>query len=107
MKKPGVRLGPPNRTRPRRLALGCKEVEDENDDEDENDWGSGGRELRPAIAGIVRIKAIDQSGQDLLDRRLSDIAQKVGDPSNEREFDAINVKFFVIKKGLHCESITY
>jgi hypothetical protein len=30
---------------------------------------------------------------------LSDIAQKVGDPSNEREFDAIDVKFFVIKKG--------
>jgi hypothetical protein len=27
----------------------CKEVEDENDDEDENDWGSGGRELRPTI----------------------------------------------------------
>jgi hypothetical protein len=57
VKKPGVRLGPPNRTRPRRLALGCKEVEDENDDE--NDWGSGGRELRPTIAGIVCIKAID------------------------------------------------
>jgi len=34
-------------------------AEDENDDEDENDWGSGGRELRPNIAGIVCIKAID------------------------------------------------
>ena len=41
--------------------LRCKEVEDENDDEDENDWGSGGRE--PSIAGIVCMKAIDQSGQ--------------------------------------------
>jgi hypothetical protein len=41
----------------------CKEVEDENGDEDENDWGSGGWELRPTIAGIVCLKAIDQSGQ--------------------------------------------
>jgi hypothetical protein len=40
-----------------------KKVEDENDDEDENDWGSGARELRPTIAGIVCIKAIDQSGK--------------------------------------------
>ena len=31
----------------------CMEVEDEDD------WGSGGRELRPTIAVIVRIKAID------------------------------------------------
>jgi hypothetical protein len=39
----------------------CKpKAEDENDDEDENDWGSGGRELRPTIAGIVRLKTIDQ-----------------------------------------------
>ena len=38
-----------------------KEVEDENDDE--NDWGSGGGKLRPTIAGIVFIKAIDQSGR--------------------------------------------
>ena len=30
---------------------------------------------------------------------MSDIAQKVGDPSNEREFDAIDVNFFVIEKG--------
>jgi hypothetical protein len=56
--------------------LTCKEVEDENDDEDENDWGSGGRELRPTI-------------------------ERHRPKSNEREFDAINVKFFVIKKGLH------
>ena len=41
--------------------LTCKEVEDENDDENENDWGSGGGE--PSIAGIVCLKAIDQSGQ--------------------------------------------
>jgi hypothetical protein len=41
--------------------LMCKEVEDENDDENENDWGSGGGE--PSIAGIVCLKAIDQSGQ--------------------------------------------
>ena len=41
--------------------LTCKEVEDENADyKDENDWGSGGRELRPTIAGIVCLKAIDQ-----------------------------------------------
>ena len=37
----------------------CKEVEDENDD----DWGSGGRALIPNIAAIVCLKAIDQSGQ--------------------------------------------
>jgi hypothetical protein len=43
----------------RLIPLACKEVEDENDDEDESDWGSGGRELRPNIAGIVCIKAID------------------------------------------------
>ena len=41
--------------------LTCKEVEDENDDENENNWGSGGGE--PSIAGIVCLKAIDQSGQ--------------------------------------------
>ena len=29
--------------------LTCKEVEDENDDEDENDLGSGGRELSPRL----------------------------------------------------------
>ena len=46
----------------------CKEVEDENDDEDEDDWGSGGRELRPTIAAIVCIKAIDQSGQRCYNR---------------------------------------
>src|SRR5271165_2728878 len=45
------------------IRLTRKEVEDENDDEDEDDWGSRGRELRPTIANIVRIKAIDQSGQ--------------------------------------------
>ena len=47
----------------RLVPLACKEVEDENDDELEVDWGSGGRELRPTIAGIVCVKAIDQSGQ--------------------------------------------
>ena len=31
------------------IRLTCKEVEDENDDEDEDDWGSRGRELRPTI----------------------------------------------------------
>ena len=41
--------------------LACKK--DENDDEDEDDWGSRGRELRPTIAGIVCLKATDQSGQ--------------------------------------------
>jgi hypothetical protein len=41
----------------------CQEAEDENDVEDENDWGSRGEELRPTIAGIVCLKAIDQSGQ--------------------------------------------
>jgi hypothetical protein len=41
----------------------CKEVEDENDDEDEHDSGSGVGELRPAIAGMVCVKAVDQSGQ--------------------------------------------
>jgi hypothetical protein len=40
------------------IPLACKEVEDENDDED--DWGSRG--LRPNIAGIVCIKAIDPIG---------------------------------------------
>src|SRR5580704_7126977 len=49
------------------LLRGCKEVEDENDDEDENDWGSGGRE--PSIAGIVCMKAIDQSGQHCYNTR--------------------------------------
>jgi len=50
--------------------LTCKEVEDENADyKDENDWGSGGRELRPTIAGIVCIKAIDQSGQHCYNTR--------------------------------------
>ena len=43
----------------RMIRLTCKE--DENDDED--DWGSRGRELRPTIANIVCLKAIDQSGQ--------------------------------------------
>ena len=33
------------------IRLTCKEVEDENEDED--DWGSRGRELRPTIANIV------------------------------------------------------
>src|SRR5271157_5863461 len=47
----------------RMIPLPCKEVEDENDDEVKDDWGSGGRELRPNIAAIVCIKAIDQSGQ--------------------------------------------
>ena len=41
----------------------------ENDDEDEDDWGSGGRELKPNIAGIVCIKAIDQSGQHCYNSR--------------------------------------
>jgi hypothetical protein len=41
--------------------LTCKEVEDENDDEDENDWGSGGRE--PSIAGIVCLKAMFCKGR--------------------------------------------
>ena len=45
----------------RMIRLTCKEVEDENDDEDEDDWGSRG--LRPTIANIVCLKAIDQSGQ--------------------------------------------
>ena len=40
-----------------------KEIEDENDDEDEDDWGSRRRELRPTIVDIVCLKAIDQSGQ--------------------------------------------
>ena len=43
----------------RMIPLACKEVEDENED----DWGRGGRQLRPNIAGIVCIKTIDQSGQ--------------------------------------------
>jgi hypothetical protein len=38
--------------------------------------------------------------------RLNDTAQKVGDPGDEREFDAINVDFFVIKKSLHSHIIT-
>ena len=29
------------------------------------------------------------------------IVQKVGDPGHEREFDLIDVEFFVIKEGLH------
>ena len=33
----------------RMIPLACKEVEDENDDEDDYDWGSGGRQLRPDI----------------------------------------------------------
>jgi hypothetical protein len=41
--------------------LTCKEVEEENDDEDENDWGSGGRE--PSIAGIVCLKAMFCKGR--------------------------------------------
>jgi hypothetical protein len=32
-------------------------------DEDEDDWGSGGRELRPTIAGTVCLKAIDQKSK--------------------------------------------
>jgi hypothetical protein len=44
-----------------------KEVEDENDDEDADDWGS--RELRPTISGIVCLKAIDQSGQHCYNTR--------------------------------------
>jgi hypothetical protein len=44
----------------RLIPLTCMEVEDENDDEHENDWGSGGRELSSTIGGIVRLKAIDQ-----------------------------------------------
>ena len=47
----------------RMIRLACKEVEDENDDEDEDDWGSGGRELRPTIAGTVCLKAIDQKSK--------------------------------------------
>ena len=43
----------------------CKEVEDEDD------WGSRGRELRLTIAGIVRIKAIDQSGQHCYNPRVA------------------------------------
>jgi hypothetical protein len=42
--------------RTNRLTTRAKEDEDEN----ENDWGSGGRELRPTIAGIVCLKAIVQ-----------------------------------------------
>ena len=38
---------------------------------------------------------------------IEHIAQKVGDPCDEGEFDAINVEFFVIKKGLHLENITH
>ena len=35
----------------RLISLRCMEVEDENDDEDENDWGNGGRpEHRPSVA---------------------------------------------------------
>jgi hypothetical protein len=55
----------------RRCALKGTEAEDENDDEDENDWGSGGRELRPTIAGTVCIKAIDQSGQHCNNTRVA------------------------------------
>jgi hypothetical protein len=47
----------------RMIRLACKEVEDENDDEVEDDWGSGGRELRPTIAGTVCLKAIDQKSK--------------------------------------------
>ena len=50
----------------RLIPVTCMEVEDENDDEDENDRGSGGGELSSTIAGIVRLKAIDQSGSALL-----------------------------------------
>ena len=32
--------------------LRYKEIEDENDDEDENDWGSGGRELRLRVSSV-------------------------------------------------------
>jgi len=53
----------------RLVPLACKEVEDENDDEVEDDWGSRGRELRPTIAGIICIKAIDQSGQHCYNTR--------------------------------------
>ena len=39
----------------RLIPLSCMEVEDENDDEDENDWGSGGRELRPTILRVLPV----------------------------------------------------
>ena len=44
--------------------LWCKEVEDENDDENENDWGSGGGE--PSIAGIVCRESDRSIGSALL-----------------------------------------
>ena len=159
--------------------LTCKEVEDENDDENENDWGSGGGE--PSIAGIVCLKAIDQSGQHcyntrehlltgfntiggdeaLSDRRIEaggalecratgvieklgplltltlavsfgrvqkhretctvklfdqlpsmagrlmrGIIQKRCKPGDESEFNAIDIEFFVIKKGIHSKNKT-
>ena len=48
------------------LLVTCKEVEDESDNEDEDDLGSGGRELRPSIAGIVCIKSDRSIGSALL-----------------------------------------
>jgi hypothetical protein len=57
--------------------------------------------MRSRTRTTTRTITIGEAEDGNQDPRLSDIAQKGGDPSNEREFDAINVKFFVIKKGLY------
>jgi hypothetical protein len=94
----------------------CKEVEDEND------CGSGGRELRPTIAGIVCLKAIDQSGQHcyktrvgLRDRRALEItvwdwanAGRWGESSvaTERIYFLVSMGA-VINSGIsqHCNNV--
>jgi hypothetical protein len=46
------------------------------------------------------VKLFDQLAS-MLARRLRSIVQKDGNPSNEPEFDAIDIELFMIKKGIH------
>jgi hypothetical protein len=93
-----------------------KEFEDEDDDEDEDDLGGCRRtttirrgddlgrnqSLRMGGSSVSKRPTKRVSIDTVLGRRQSkDVAQKVGGPCDESEFDLINVEFFVIKKGLH------
>jgi hypothetical protein len=46
------------------------------------------------------VKLFDQLAS-MLARRLRNIVEKGRNPSNEPEFDAIDIEFFVIKKRIH------
>jgi hypothetical protein len=74
-------------------------TKDDDDDEDEEDWGIRGIKMRDCLDRSDR-----SSGSAWL--RHAQVFLSRGE-DDEPEFNAINIEFFVVKKGVHRNEKTY